>query len=563
MNPKLIKFIELCLVDGVISDKEREVIFRKSKELGVPEDECEIILEGMIQKLNLSRKEISIDILETSKKQNDQILTDNNINSEGLQEFTGVINSTKKIPNHEIKPSGEGFRDDNSQKKYTKSSDEKDDLNSSKIQHSYIDFTEIQSILNSFEEVVEEINSFVKNEKVHMKEWFKQEFQSFLKEFPFSGDKLLLSGLVNIPKRGDWILGYEMDSSIELNNHSRIADILQKEEFYGFYKKNNHNWQNKERIRKYTQEHINSSKDSLSFLTRDKYEWVNLLWTNKGVHIIRDSKRSKEIFYSYDEIIELDQYVELDQYKIILEKFEDGDERVGKQIMRKIIDSRYFVYLKLPLSDIFSKLQIKLKNDKFITKVSELNPEKEDLDNLLRIDNYIQRSLREYNKILSDINIEYLYDINEVRGNNIFFDLRDRFDILNEIFENHKNFILYITNIYGYRDSFLNNIILKNKVESKRILLQLEDFGVLSTKFERSLTESLDELSNVLKEINNSLLQINDSLVSGLTSITNQLSQGNNILGELNDKMGYSNLVSTIQTYQMYKINQNTKELGE
>jgi hypothetical protein len=50
MNEQLIKFIELCLMDGVVSDKEREVIFRKSIELGVPEDECEIILEGMIQK---------------------------------------------------------------------------------------------------------------------------------------------------------------------------------------------------------------------------------------------------------------------------------------------------------------------------------------------------------------------------------------------------------------------------------------------------------------------------------------------------------------------------------
>lgn len=49
MNEQLIKFIELCLMDGVITDKEREVIFRKSKELGVPEDECEIILEGMIE----------------------------------------------------------------------------------------------------------------------------------------------------------------------------------------------------------------------------------------------------------------------------------------------------------------------------------------------------------------------------------------------------------------------------------------------------------------------------------------------------------------------------------
>ena len=52
MNEKLIEFIKLCLVDGVISDKEREVIFRKSKEFGVPEDECEIILDSMIHSMN-------------------------------------------------------------------------------------------------------------------------------------------------------------------------------------------------------------------------------------------------------------------------------------------------------------------------------------------------------------------------------------------------------------------------------------------------------------------------------------------------------------------------------
>tara|TARA_B100002019_G_scaffold92490_1_gene79817 strand:+ start:308 stop:2119 length:1812 start_codon:yes stop_codon:yes gene_type:complete len=50
MNQQLIKLIELCLIDGVISDKERSVIFKKSEELGISKDECEIILEGMIQK---------------------------------------------------------------------------------------------------------------------------------------------------------------------------------------------------------------------------------------------------------------------------------------------------------------------------------------------------------------------------------------------------------------------------------------------------------------------------------------------------------------------------------
>lgn len=52
MNEELIKFIELCLMDGVISDKEREVILRKAKKIGVDEDECEILIDSFAQKAN-------------------------------------------------------------------------------------------------------------------------------------------------------------------------------------------------------------------------------------------------------------------------------------------------------------------------------------------------------------------------------------------------------------------------------------------------------------------------------------------------------------------------------
>jgi hypothetical protein len=55
MNEQLLKFIELCLTDGVITDKEREVIFRKAAEFNVDIDECEIILESMIQQKNMSQ----------------------------------------------------------------------------------------------------------------------------------------------------------------------------------------------------------------------------------------------------------------------------------------------------------------------------------------------------------------------------------------------------------------------------------------------------------------------------------------------------------------------------
>ena len=74
MNEQLINFIELCLIDGVVTDKEREVIFRKSKELGVPDDECEIILDGIIK--NFNKTESNIKLL---RKFDEVILSNNSI----------------------------------------------------------------------------------------------------------------------------------------------------------------------------------------------------------------------------------------------------------------------------------------------------------------------------------------------------------------------------------------------------------------------------------------------------------------------------------------------------
>ena len=96
MNEQLIEFIELCLVDGVISDKEREVIFRKSKELGVPDDECEIILEGMIGMSN--NEETSNEKEDTS---NENIINKNTLeNPESLIEYfkiAKILNKEKDI----------------------------------------------------------------------------------------------------------------------------------------------------------------------------------------------------------------------------------------------------------------------------------------------------------------------------------------------------------------------------------------------------------------------------------------------------------------------------------
>lgn len=47
-NEKLDKLIEMALMDGVVTDKEREVLFKKAKEMGVDLDEFEMVLDAKL-----------------------------------------------------------------------------------------------------------------------------------------------------------------------------------------------------------------------------------------------------------------------------------------------------------------------------------------------------------------------------------------------------------------------------------------------------------------------------------------------------------------------------------
>lgn len=59
MNNELIDFINILLLDGEISEKEKKQVFEKANTLGIPAPECEVILEsllGQAQKKTVSAK---------------------------------------------------------------------------------------------------------------------------------------------------------------------------------------------------------------------------------------------------------------------------------------------------------------------------------------------------------------------------------------------------------------------------------------------------------------------------------------------------------------------------
>lgn len=131
MNEQLIKFIELCLTDGVISDKEHQVILKKAKELGVDKDECEIIIESLTQKSETSLtpvekisskhpkrnfkpkvvKSIKPAELNKEKEFNNKITEINSLCDEIEVEKNSIISEINKS-NDKIITEGEGLRED-------------------------------------------------------------------------------------------------------------------------------------------------------------------------------------------------------------------------------------------------------------------------------------------------------------------------------------------------------------------------------------------------------------------------------------------------------------------
>ena len=57
MSKALVDFIKICLLDGEISEKERNGIFNKAKELGISKEECEITIDSLTKQFRSEQTE--------------------------------------------------------------------------------------------------------------------------------------------------------------------------------------------------------------------------------------------------------------------------------------------------------------------------------------------------------------------------------------------------------------------------------------------------------------------------------------------------------------------------
>ena len=116
----------------------------------------------------------------------------------------------------------------------------------------------------------------------------------------------------------------------------------------------------------------------------------------------------------------------------------------------------------------------------------------------------------------------------------------------------------------------------KEYVSYYELYENFDKLGVFNSEFENQLSKKLNKLTGKLSSIISSLNTINSSIISNEKTTRNSLQQlsyvnsssfkslQNSVTKELSsirDGVGLNNLLTGINTYQLYTLNKNTKTL--
>jgi len=128
------------------------------------------------------------------------------------------------------------------------------------------------------------------------------------------------------------------------------------------------------------------------------------------------------------------------------------------------------------------------------------------------------------------------------------------FNVINEIINNLKS----ISNLIQIRNELLLCVLTNDRGRILLISEQLDSLGVLMNHYQKNHLDKMDKTIDVL---NKGFEQLSGA-ISGLNSSLETLNRSLHVgMSNINESLKINNLLSTIQTFQIYKINKNTKGL--
>jgi hypothetical protein len=209
---------------------------------------------------------------------------------------------------------------------------------------------------------------------------------------------------------------------------------------------------------------------------------------------------------------------------------------------------------------------------KNIIKNSQLLPDQ--ISNLQKINNYIENFLSNFNCFIAGNKTNILYYDDLGPNEDFSFNEKSFFTTLGrqvfspkfnqnleDILNYYKNTMIHTIVILDLRDKLLNCYLRKDFVEANEVLLKIDNYGVFLTKYESSSIEKLEEINISLNKLNNTLIEGFSMVSDAIDSLNYSLNDMKNSINNLEATVDIGNFIQMVQTYQMYKINTNTKQL--
>ena len=113
----------------------------------------------------------------------------------------------------------------------------------------------------------------------------------------------------------------------------------------------------------------------------------------------------------------------------------------------------------------------------------------------------------------------------------------------------------------------IGSLVCDDLITFYEIYESFDKLGIFNSNWENEVSEKLTNIGDKLNDLMYSINKMEQNIVNELSNMSyvaqesfNELSQSvSNQLEEIDSTIKFNNLLTGIQTYQLYKINKNTK----
>ena len=137
-------------------------------------------------------------------------------------------------------------------------------------------------------------------------------------------------------------------------------------------------------------------------------------------------------------------------------------------------------------------------------------------------------------------------------------------DSVNKYFNILKNEINTLNFLFVYSLNMIDSLINNNMITFYEIYEKFDELNIFDSKHERDLKNQLKNLNNSLDEVMNQIQIMGFEIQSSIKELTNITEESSKRivsgLKSVESSIDTNNFISLIQTYQMYKVNKNTKK---